>query len=812
MIMQLLGKLVGIDDLEGIDQVTVRFAAQWAAASPLLVVLVIGGLGVATFLFYRRLQPSAPSARTAMTLAALRVLTLALLVILLAEPVVALATSERYRPLLVLLFDGSESMQMVDPTAREDAAALRELVKADAFEEQDDDHGPTRARMLEAVIRADRSGVFDRLNDDYRIRAYLMDRPDSAREIDPRQGAEGRLDPTKLADLLESQAEVTAYGSAIEDLHRRHQAHRLAGVVVFGDFVQNTGPQALPAAQRVGRPFYTVGVGPRQVNDLAVGMTTRNPLRKDEANDVTVRLRQTGLDGRSVRVQLFGRPYSDTDTDAGARLQPLGEPKVVELTQERQTVVLPFKPDEVGRFALEARAEPFDGEALEENNSAAREVFVTDKSLQLLCIEYHPTYEWRFIKEVFHRDPLVGREGFRTFLRSASLKVRRNNPLFLESLIRDRSEFFAYDIILISDVPAEMMSDELQDMLTEYVTEFGGGLVFIAGPQFGPQALAETRLAELMPVVPDPQATRVDRQFALQRTAAAGEYAFMRLGEDEAETDMAWANMGALPWYQPVIRPHPFATVLATHPADRSIDGEAPQPLIATRRVGRGEVIYFGFNETWRLRRLYGERYYRQLWGGLIQRLGTARAMGQGKRFVVRTDRPRYRSGDKVLVTVEAYDQEFGHLDVQRLDGRLVVTPSDDQAEQAISAITLPLARDRVIFETDIPVFAAGRYRVLVNDPVTGKAVEAGFTVSSLSVERRSATRDVALHQALASQTGGQAIELAELARLPDLIDNQPVRVTTRRQVQLGHTWLMLGLVLCLMFGEWLIRKLSNMR
>jgi len=390
--------------------------------------------------------------------------------------------------------------------------------------------------------------------------------------------------------------------------------------------------------------------------------------------------------------------------------------------------------------------------------------------------------------------------------------VRRNNPLFLESLIRDRSEFFAYDIILISDVPAEMMSDELQEMLAEYVSDFGGGLVFIAGPHFGPQALADSPLAELMPVVPDPAATRVDRPFTLQRTSAAAEFPFMRLGEDEAETDMAWENMGRLPWYQPVIRPHPFATVLASHPTDRSIDGEEPQPLIATRRVGRGEVVYFGFNETWRLRRLYGERYHRQLWGGLIQRLGTSRAMGQGKRFVVRTDRPRYRSGDKVLVTVEAYNEDFGHLNAERLEGRLVVTPSEDEAEQTVSSITLPLARDKVIYETDIPVFAAGRYRLLVSDPVTGKDVEAGFNVSSLSVERRSATRDLALQEALAAQTGGEAIELADLSRLPDLLDSEPVRVTTQRQIAIGHSWLMLSLVLALMFSEWLIRKLSNMR
>ena len=103
----------------------------------------------------------------------------------------------------------------------------------------------------------------------------------------------------------------------------------------------------------------------------------------------------------------------------------------------------------------------------------------------------------------------------------------------------------------------------------------------------------------------------------------------MQLGADEAENRKAWDNLGPLPWYQPVSRPHPLATVLAQHPTDTCVDGKTPQPLIAIRRYGRGEVIYLGFNETWRLRRKYGELYYRQFWGQMIHRLGLEPCPGQ---------------------------------------------------------------------------------------------------------------------------------------------------------------------------------------
>ncbi len=794
--MHLLGRLLGIDDLESIERIGLGFGAGWAQAYPLLVLLLVGVLAAAAVVFYRQWQPSITSRVLRFTLTALRALLLALLLVLLAEPVIALATTERYRPLLLLLFDASDSMQI-----RDGAGA------------QDDPDAPSRADQLREALAADEARALRSLEDRFRVRAYVMDRPEEIREVITDGQGDDPLRLKSLAEAIEPVGEVSAYGGAFEDLHRRHQSHRLAGVVVFGDFVQNTGPPALAAAQRVGRPFYTVGLGPRQVTDLAVTLRTPALLKQGENIDLPVRLTQTGLDGQPARVQLLARRVTGpTGESLDEPFAPVGEPTTVLLESNDLSLPMPFLPEEAGRYLLEVRIDPFENEAVSENNRATREVLVRDQSLRLLFLEYQPTWEWRFIKEVFHRDPLVGRAGFRTFLRSASLKVRRDNPLFLETLIRPRSEFFAYDVIFLSDLPTEMLSDELQEMLHEYVAQFGGGLVVIAGPQFGPQAWAGTRLGDMLPVVPDPQATRRDQPFELIRTPAATEYDFMRLGSDDAENQRAWANLGPVPWYQPVARAHPLANVLAAHPADRTADGEQPQPIIATRQYGRGEVTYVAFNEFWRLRKTYGETYYRQLWGQLIYRLGLGRALGEGKRFIVRTDRPRYRSGDKVIASVEAYDRDFGELGVDRLEGRLLVEPDDGGATQTVSDLVLPLTRDGVVYETTLPVFASGRYRLMITDPVTGNESDAGFEVSNVSIERRNPTRDTALQNALAEQTGGKALELDELDRLPEMIDAQEVRITTRREVPLGNTWLVLLLALSLMFGEWLLRKLSNLR
>ena len=140
----------------------------------------------------------------------------------------------------------------------------------------------------------------------------------------------------------------------------------------------------------------------------------------------------------------------------------------------------------------------------------------------------------------------------------------------------------------------------------------------------------------MLPVVVDSsRRLRDDRPFHLQLTLDALNYKFMQLGEGDQAADasrQAWDNMGMLPWYQPVKWKHPLATVLAEHPTDMTADGKTHQPLIAIREFpSGGKVVYLGFDETWRLRRKYGEQYYRQFWGQMIQHIGLSNHIGLGQ-------------------------------------------------------------------------------------------------------------------------------------------------------------------------------------
>ncbi len=819
---KLLGWLFGIERVSSIDEIDFALAAPWVQQNVFWLFLAIAGLLFLAVAFYRRFQTRGTNS-TRTILGVMRGLLLTLLLLTLAAPVLRVTLTSIRPPTLFLVFDGTDSMAIQDQWTDEQRGALLAAVGVNAAPNRSADSLPkSRADFLRAMIERESANIFTQLQqaNGARLEAFVFDGHATShlRRLsgDP---SSKELPTRRWSEQLTTTGQVSALGAVLNDLREQSGTTNLAGVVLFSDFAHNSGPSPIGdgarlASRAVGVPIHTVGLGAVETLDVAIELQTDLKMKKAERSSILAKLRQTGLNDRPAQVKLVARRLSGGEAGAPSEEFVIGETSVM-LTSSVETAEFPFTPQESGLFEFVASVEPLDGESAHDNNVAKRQVNIIDDYLRLMFVAYEPDWEWRFVKEVFHRDKLVGMDGFRTFLGSSDPRVRESNVLFLETLTPKRSEFFRQDVVFLGDMPESAVTTRFAEMVKEFVGNLGGGLVVISGPRFGPRELQGTPLADLLPVVVDPNARlRDERPFRPRRTAHASAYPFMRLGESDTENEKAWNNLDEVPWYQPVAALNDQAIVLAEHPTDKLADGKTPQPLIATRQFGRGEVVYLGFNEMWRLRRKYGEQYYRQFWSQMIYRLGMSHALGAAKRFVPRVDRQVFRVEDKVTLTVEAYDENYEPLTAEDLpEGGLsaeLVTPERNGAAAQVTTITVPLLRNGVC-ETRFPVYSAGEYSVRVTDPITGQIEERRFEVTDSSAERRRAVRDLRIQEEIAQQSGGRSYDLLTVANLPQDVKLEPLVEKNTRSHPLWSTPLWFMLVVGLMLGEWVTRKLLFM-
>jgi hypothetical protein len=820
---RLLGWLIGLDNVTAIDRIDPSLSAPWATEGPFWVFCGVVCLLLLTFVFYWRFQHR--GSRRARTLLALaRAAVLILLFLTLANPVLRVSLTNRQQPLLYVVFDGTDSMAIKDEYSeqqRRDLAAATGLVSQQGETAKD----YSRVEYVQALLERPENNLLTRLSQEKQLRleGFLFDGNSTSqlRKLELNAVRGGAPDGKHLAEQLTTKGQVTAIGAALADMTQQFGAGNLAAVVLFSDFAQNSGAapvgrnaQNQSPASKLGVPVYTVGVGATETMDVAVDLQTDPKMKRAERTTVLVKLRQTGLQDRDVTVNVNAHRLSGPSGAAQTEEVFVGR-KTVRLATSLETVEFPFTPKDAGRFEFVAEAEPLDGEVVRENNRTTREVTIIDDFLRLMYVAHEPTWEWRFVKEVFHRDKLIGMQGFRTYLASSDPQVRQSNVLFLPTLTPKRSQFFANDVIFLDDMPRANLSDRFCEMVREFVGQFGGGLVVITGPRFGPAELHGLPLADMLPVIIDPDARiRQDREFRLRLTPHALRYPFMQLGENDIETARGWNNLGQLLWYQPVAQLHAQAYALAEHPTDTCSDGKTPQPLIAIRQYGAGEVVYLGFNELWRLRRLYGERYYRAFWSQLIYRLGMSHALGADKRFVVRTDRQQYRAEEKVTLTVEAYNENFEALTDEDLPQRTLsaelTVPGQGGGADQVRSLEVPLLR-KGVFEARIPVYEPGEFRVRVKDPVTSQYREVRFEVTNVSAERRVGVRNVKLQEDLAAETGGRSYDLTTVSQLADDLQLRSATESYTRSHPLWCTPLWFIALVGLMLGEWFFRKMVHL-
>lgn len=733
------------------------FAGDWPAW--LLATLVITGIAGISWLLYRRRGVWQGAAAMGAALAAipfirlatiwlLQVAMLGIVLGLLMQPTLSIEQLREGENTVAFVIDNSESMA----------------------------YGDSQSRLREAIASLGTLFSRDGLPDLSVQRYELSD----------------RARPVESFAESEASGAVTLIAASLTDVLQEARFSPLAAIVLSSDGVDTSGglsADELADIAGFGVPVHTLAVGRERIPE---DIELTDVLMPDRA-----------LPGSTLSARVSIRH----DAPANTRLKvyngdELLESVPVELRPDAgvTTAQISFELAEAGHHRIRFSVDPVTGERELRNNSRAALVQVADQTFRALYFEGEPRWEYKFMRRALADDSDL---QIVSLLRVSPNKFYRQgieSPQELEDgFPTRRDELFAYDALIMGSVEAASLSAEQHEIIYDFVSERGGSLLMLAGPNgLGNGGWGQSGIADVLPARLPPSTTS---SFFRKKAAVSlapqgvGEQ-MLRLAKGDDANREAWGQLPEIADYQLTGTLKPAAVTLLHAETDAG-----RVPLLITQQFGRGHACILATGGTWRWQMsmpvddLSHETFWRQLLRTLV-----ARAPDH-----VSLEASSESRSDAIRLRAEFRDEAFRPLD--DLGVTAVVTHQDGE--------TWPIelvasADDPGVFQADVTPTASGTWYFEAVAERNGEPLHVART--SIHYEAGQAEyfnfrRDSGTLRRLAEATGGSYLEPGTIDALPELLRYSSSGITETDHRPIWDAPALFLLLLLLKGGEWMLRR-----
>lgn len=752
---------------------------------PAWVIPLIGALGAELVFWSYRYERTAVSPSRGRWLLGLRLTELALLLWILLQPVWSRYVEREIEREVIVMIDDSASMDLVD-------------------------EGQTKTRLELAREKLEASGILDDLDGKVGVR-----------EI--RAARRALMDDTSE---VEGWDQATDLAGGLETVLDQVPPDQLAGVVLLSDGRHNRPGSVEDVSRRFGILDAPVAVIPSGSDvppkDAAIiSVNAPDSVYLGDRIRVGALLKFDGYRGKKATLKLFA---GDKELDS----------REIAIPQDnyREEVKFRHAPEEggVGEYRVELAA--LEDETFDNNNQWNFQTVVSDARTNVLLIDQHPRWEFRYLRNLFYgRDQSI-------HLQSVLLKPDRISghtpPKVVASASRpfgeanathlpeSEEEWRKFDVIIIGDIGPDSLSDEQWNILSGCVTERAALLVLVAGPESMPHAFDSEVAKELIPVKYEASRRTFygsDETFRFALTNTGRNHPITAQVEGQMRNEQLWKDFPVIRWRHPVEGLQPGAEVLlfaedankqktkvtsaesldvALSEVAKRREREAENALLVTRQTGAGKVAMLMADRTWRLREGVGDVYHHRFWGQLV-RWGAGPNLRAGNEKVrLGTDQLTYTGDDRVRIMTRLRDGDLNPI----IDQNPVAEVTHESGE----VIQVPLKfreNSNGLYESLAgPFRKPGTYEVKVNDEVITNFRVVG---ARSAVELSETTLNQALLDSIAKTSGGRVFD-GEGA-LADLFLRGDETRSELRETSLWDIWpVFLLLALCLT-AEWVIRR-----
>lgn len=617
-----------------------------ATGWPLWTVALIAALAAEIILRLYRYEQGAIGRTKGQWLTGLRLLALVALVWMLLQPVFSRKVDRKLEQEVVVVLDESASMNLVDP-------------------------GETFTRYDIAAEAINKSGLFEELQGKVRVRLMRAARKALGQE---EEAAEGWDQATDLANAMTTVLEQVP-------------PDNLAGLVMMTDGRHNRPGRVEDVARRFGildAPIGVVGIGSEESPRDAAILEVRSPdaIYLGDRLRVAAVVKFDGYRGRRAKVLL-------------KKGEEIIQEKIIPIPQDHHREEVRFNdvPEVDGINAYSVELENLGEEYFDQNNRWQFETAITDARTNVLIVDSHPRWEFRYLRNLFYgRDKSIHLQYVllepdtilgQTVSPVPASAARKFGDAQATELPISEEEWRKFDVIIIGDVPSESIDENTWDIIRGCVTERAAFLVAIAGPRHMPHGIESETARDLLPINYTPGSRTFfgskEKPFRLVLTAQGRNHPVTAQSDSRLENERLWGEFPDFRWRLPVEGVKEGADVLVVASSEDSEgtavsdlddlssalsrlaqrkDREAKNAILVSQQVGNGKVAMMLTDRTWRLREGVGDIYHHRFWGQLV-RWGAGPNLRSGTSSVrLGTDNLSYTGDDRIQITARLLDIE----------------------------------------------------------------------------------------------------------------------------------------------------------
>lgn len=766
----------------------VLLLARWLEVNPFWpawVIPLIGALGAELVFWCYRYERTSISPQRGWILLGLRLAELGLLLWILLQPVWSRFVQREIEREVIVMIDDSASMDLVD-------------------------EGQTKSRLELAREQLDASGLLDELDGRVGVREVRAAR---RALLDESVEVEGWDQATDLAGGLEAVLDQVP-------------PDQLAGVVLLSDGRHNRPGSVEDVSRRFGildAPIAVIPSGSDVPPKDAAIISVRSPdsVYLGDRIRVGALLKFDGYRGKKAKLQLFA---GDKEL----------ETREISIPQDnyREEVKFRHAPEEGGVGEYRVVLSGLEDETFENNNEWGFQTVVSDARTNVLLIDRHPRWEFRYLRNLFYgRDQSIHLQSVLLepdrisghtppkVVASASRPFGEANATHLPET---EEEWRKFDVIIVGDIGPDSLSDQQWSILKGCVSERAALLVLVAGPEYMPHSFDSEVARELIPVKYEASRRTFyggDEEFRFALTNTGRNHPITAQVEGQMSNERLWKEFPVIRWRHPVEGLQPGAEVLLhAEEADvkkRKVDSaasldaalsevasrrerEAGNALLVTRQTGAGKVAMLLADRTWRLREGVGDIYHHRFWGQLVRWGAGPNLRAGNEKIRLGTDQLTYTGDDRVQIMTRLRDGDLNPI----VDQNLIAEVTHESGE--VTQVPLKYRENSNGIHESLagPFREPGLYEVKVRDEVITSFRVVG---ARSAIELSETTLNQPLLDSIAKMSGGRVFE-GEGA-LADLFLKGDETRTELRETSLWDIWPVLLLLAILLTAEWVIRR-----